>query len=171
MSFTVKPCPVNEQDIIEWWTILNDISQGGGSLFNGANSPDGSTCFLYGYYDAGVGSPVGQQSGQVTLINTVKRVIFPTVNGRHTDANVAKSEENQAHGMYANIRRGDQTINIIDHNRRQQAPVMDPQSKDLPYYDGHWICLAAEDLMKGDKVKFGGSGSNGFKTDAEYEIM
>jgi hypothetical protein len=166
VAFAVNFCPVTVQDVLDWYTAFNNIVGSGGTLDNGASA--GDTYFLFGYYDGeDAGNHAGVRNGTAQLDNSINRVLFPTVCGKHDSANGARSEEDKASGMYANIKRGSDTINIP--NDKMQRKSATSRGNGLPHYDGHWICISADDLMDGDIVNFGGTGTN-FKTDANYEI-
>jgi hypothetical protein len=160
----IRSCRLNEQDTVDWWDKF--ISTAPANRQTGSVSNDGTKLMVFGWDSEDPTGPSGNVQGIADLRSNpnVTELYGPVVvTGRTPSENLADQQTAEIKHPKSEIVRGTAHLPI------SSKKVKTKDVKDL-HYNGFWFCIPVTELRDGDKIEFGGDGSDGYHTSASWTV-
>jgi hypothetical protein len=148
-KFQFQYCDIEQIDIVEFW---EEIEKERPIPIRAIRSTRQNTnVYLLGWYEGN--GRTGMITGETPKLDNSDKVIFPVINAKYEDANVARKMIDHTDGSYAFVYRDGYSYEIDLIERKRIIFESGDQN-----YDGFWVCLNANSLYDKDGIAFGASG-------------
>ena len=164
---SITSCNVTPDDTVEWWKAFHTRDRST-DLYSGFISQDRTKLMVFGWDSENAPSgPVVEGIADLRSHPNVTKMFGPVVaTGRDTDENDVDNQTREIRNKDCYIRRGTDRI-PIDPVLVKAKNVEDGTEL---HYNGFWFCIPVTELRDGDKIEFGGDGSDGYHTWGLWKI-
>jgi hypothetical protein len=164
---SIISCNVTPEGTVEWWKAFHTRDRST-NIFSGFISQDQTKLMVFGWDSEN--APTGKTiEGTADLRShpKVTEIYAPIVaTGRTPDENLADTQTKEIRNAECYIQRGTARIPIAP----VQVKAKNVEAGTELHYNGLYFCVPVTELRDGDKIEFGGDGSDGYHTWGRWAI-